>query len=363
MAQLPVPGANQLLELALAKYREDPSLRVLWEVTRQLGQGNVYTASIAPKYDALSPTAIPMGVVPESVLALPSEKGPLLALFTDPNGPANLPGEVPPDLAVRVQPGVAAAVVGAKEPYAGVVINPGSDRAVAIPAQVLAIGLPQGKTNTAAKNLLTVPKPSMEQRQAMVQALAAGPLYTAVARSSVTAAGGIGEGDAGKGPIFPLVPLDGSAPGGTVSGGPGAGGSGDDSGGQNGGLELNAGTPAALIFGTSPAEIAVIFDPESWVPIAVSIGDVLKAIGKSADIKLILVNPAGPSLHLPISQDDKAAATAQAAGSVADSIADLANADAELANSMSDDGAPSEDESPSNGHGSEPDGGTREGED
>ena len=359
-----VPGANQLVELALANYQKTPGLKALWDVVRQLGQGNIYTASIAPQQDVLSPTSIPGGVLPESVLAMPSPQGPVLAVFTNPEGPSKMPGEAPPNMQVRVQPAIAAAAVGSKEPYAGICINPGTPGAAVIPAEMLRVALPQGKTNIAAKNLLNSPSPTIEQRQAMVEALASGPLYTAIARHSVAAAqqgNSPQDGDnAEKGirPVFPLIPLDGSAPAATTNANPGDG---EAEGGVSSNMTpLPAGTPAALVFGTSPAEVAALFDPELWVPVPMRIADVIKAVGQTADIKMVLVNPGGPALHLPITSDDVAAA----AQAIANEAADKAAAEAKTAREKAAaEVVEAEEVEADNGPGTEPDGGTREGED
>ena len=264
---------NTLLETALERYKADPGLKTTWDVARQLGHGDVYVASTSPNRDATSPTAIPGSVVPESVLALPSPKGPVLAVFTSADAPTNLPGEAPPNLTVRAQSALGAVQVASGEPYAGLVINPGSPTATVIPAELLRIALPAGRTNATAKTLLNIPQPSTEQRALLVKALATGPVYTPIARDTI--------GD-GKQPSFPVIPLDGT----TVA------------------TEENQvfppDTPGAIVFGTSPAEIALAFDPEKWVPVPVRINEVLNAVRKTTNVTRMLINPGGPALQLPL---------------------------------------------------------------
>lgn len=332
------PG-NPLLELALERYKSSPGVKASWEVARQLGQGDVYVASISPERDATSPTAIPGSVVPESVLALPSPNGPVLAVFTDPDGPRKLPGDAPPNLSVRPQSALGAAQVAAAGQYAGLVINPGTETATVLPAEMLRVALPAGKTNSQAKEILNNPAPTPEHRAALIKALASGPVYTAVARSS------LGKDQA---PLFPVIPLDGSAPAQVA---------------EN--TVLPADTPAAVIFGTSPAEIALIFDPDQWIPVPVRIGDVLNAVGKTANVTTMVVNPGGPTLQLPTQPPAPATGSAGAAPA---NVGTRVSGSAFSAGSLNlvDEVAPAEvapAETPEPGPSTEPDAGTREGED
>jgi len=311
--------ANALLEKALARYKANPDIKGTWEVARQLGQGDVYVASISPERDATSPTAIPGAVAPESVLALPSPKGPVLAVFTKQDGPTSLPGESAPNITARPQSALGVAHVAAQEPYAGLVINPGTDQATVVPAELLRVALPHGRTNVAVKELLGYPNPTPEQKAALIKALASGPVYTPVHRDSL--------GEA-LSPKFPVIPLDGTE----VA--------------EPGKQEAQPDTPTAVVFGTSPAEIALVFDPNEWVPVPVRIGDVLQAVGKTSNVKRILLNPGGPSLHLPVGPPPP---NAPAPGSASDINAAFSGAP-----------VPTEND---NGPGTEPDAGTREGED
>jgi len=265
---------------------------------------------------AFDPTSLPSELqsTGQSILAINSEKGPLLVGFTARNVATLLPPGAPGELNEEQFPAVQVAAIAAKEPYAGLAIDPGSANGYVIPADFLRAGLPQGGSNPMAKALLAHPEISKnpgnaQARQQLVAAVAAGPMYTAVERKSFEETGEY---------KFPVIPIN---------------------------VKLQPGeapppdAESAVIFGTSPAEIVAAFSPDQFVPLPVRLNDVVKSVQQNANIKMIVINPLGPTLQLPI--------TGQVPG------ADAAEASEELLNEPT----------PEPGPATEPDGGTREGED
>lgn len=296
---------------ALAKAKASPAPNSVWEVVRQLGQGEltvVNTTSVAPT-SAFDPTSLPGDFVSQAMLALNSDKGPLLVAFTARNVSSILPENAPATVEEQQIPAGQVAAIASKEPYAGLAIDPGSPNGYVIPSAFLGAGLPIGRTNHRAKALLAnaTTKTDVAGREALVAAIAGGPMYTAAEKVLLEASGEV---------KFPLVPLDAAAAG---NGAPGP--------------DLEA----AVVFGTSPAEIAAVFSPEQWTPIPVKLNDVVATVRKNANLKLVVINPLGPTLQLPIT-------------------ADMAAAPASSEELLSE-------PTPEPGSATEPDGGTREGED
>lgn len=295
-------GVNE----ALARAKGNPGPSSVWDVVRQLGQGELTvanTVSEAPS-SAFDPTALPGDLAPQqSILALNSDKGPLLVAFTEKNISSLLPPGIPQAVDEKQYPALQVASIAGKEPYAGLAIDPGSENGYVIPRPFLNAGLPGGQTNFQVKTMLANPQFTQASadsgaRQALIQAVATGPIYTPVEKAAFEATGEF---------KFPLVPLGGAA--------------------------LNGQTPApdadaAVIFGTSPAEIAAVFNPDQWVPMQVRLNDVIATLRKSSNVKLVVINPHGPTLQLPVTPQ-----------------------------------APSDEPTPEPGPSTEPDGGTREGED
>jgi len=262
--------------LAKAKAQADPS--AAWDVVRQLGQGPLTIVNIntdVAQQSALDPTALPSDLAPaQSVLAIGSEKGPLLVAFTARNVRSMLPPGAPEEISEQLMPALQVAAIAGKEPYAGLAIDPGSENGIAIPAAFLSAGLPNGRTNVKAKTILaglgsTDPAADAQIRQSLISAVAAGPLYTATEKATLDETGQ---------PKFPLIPLK-----------PGT--SGEQATGEN---------EVAVCFGTSPAEIAAAFNPEQWTPVPVRLNEVIDIVRKMANLKLAVINPKGPTLQLPV---------------------------------------------------------------
>jgi len=327
MADTPGPKPeilNAAVNAALAKGKANPTPSAVWDVVRQLGQGLLTVVSSGQQESQLSPTALPGELTGgQAVFALNSDKGPLLAAFTARNVQTLLPEDAPANVTEEPVPGWELARIASSPPYVGLAIDPGSENGMVIPAQFLQAGLPAGQINIEAKNFMSVANNMNDaQRQALIRALAVGPLYTAVDRNSL--AGGTQQAN------FPLIPL------GETDGQP------------------HPETEVAIVFGTSPAEIAAVFTPEQWTPIKVRMNDVIATVRKSANAKLIIINPHGPTLQLPINTDAVDQANTQSAAAAAVPQADAATA-------LPDDLLA--EPTPPIGPSTEPDGGTREGED
>jgi hypothetical protein len=243
----------------------------------------------------------------QSVMAINTEKGPYLVAFTANHVKALLPPGAPPGVTEQQLPALEVATIAGKEPYFGLIIDPGSENSLAIPGDFLRAGLPSGKTNARAKAVLAILNrgntndPSI--REALVAAVAEGPMYTAINKAALDEKGQ---------PEFPVIPIQAGPDGLPVSGG-----------------------EAAIVFGTSPAEIAAAFDLKQWVPAPVRVNDVVTAVRRSANLKLAVIDPQGPTLQIPIADQE-----------FKTNVADLLN-----------------EPTPEPGESTEPDGGTREGED
>jgi hypothetical protein len=292
----------------MRKAKAKPESNAIWDVVRQLGQGGLTVVSVGRTEPATSPTNLPGELTPQAVLAIGSEKGPLLAAFTFSNVASMLPADGPADYSEQQLPALELVKLASGEPYAGLALNPGTAEGIVIPGPLLAAGLPAGRTNFRAKSLINAVtvqsqtgKPADDMRQALMTALASGPVYTAAEKASL---------DSGNEPKFPLLPMGGK----TEPGQP-----------------VSPDTPAAVLFGTSPAEIAAVFGAEDWVPVPVRMVDVVKAVQKNHAVSTVVVNPMGPTLQMPVEAEPTP--------------------------------EPAETQDSEVGAATEPDGGTREGED
>lgn len=316
------PGVNE----AMAKSKANPTPGSIWDVVRNLGQGEltiVHTVSQAHT-SAFDPTSLPGDLVPsQSVLAINVQNlGPVLVAFTARNVQTMLPPDDTQKLEEQQLPALQIAAIAAKEPYAGLVIDPGSETSQIIPGTFLKSGIPLQGTNPQAKALLSNPNLAKNPgdaaaREQLVRAIATGPVYTPVEKAAFEATGEF---------KFPLIPLGTPpAPGETPA---------PDS-------------PAAVVFGTSPAEIAAAFPVDQWVPIAVRLNDVVATVRQSANVKMVVINPLGPTLQLPITAETPIPAPGTPLHEPSTSSAD----------------AVLDEPTPEPGPSTEPDGGTREGED
>ena len=331
---------NQPVRDAVQKAKASPVPASAWDVVRQLGQGMLTIANVgAAPQPSTSPTSLPAGLTPQAVLALGSEKGPVLAAFTTSNVAGLLPAGGPRQISEQLVPAVEVARLVAAGSYAGLAVDPGTEHGYVIPAEFLKAGLPGGRTNARAKTLLQGGNLDEEGRKALLQALAAGPIYTPAEKAAL---------DAGNATKFPLVPL-----GGPIQPG-----------------EVPPETAAAVVFGTSPAEIAAMFNPEQWVPVPVRMNDVVQLVRKSAPVKLAVINPLGPTLQLPISPAPADGAASADGSEPSDSsaapvVADMGElgaapkpSDAEFGAALA---ALLAEPTPPEGSSTEPDAGTREG--
>ncbi|MCL1800528.1 MAG: SseB family protein [Promicromonosporaceae bacterium] len=299
-AAAPPKPLNAPVAAALTKAKANPLPGSIWDVVRQLGQGMLTVVSVGGGEPATSPTSLPGEFTPQAVLALNSPKGPVLAAFTSSNVSSMLPPDAVSAKRVNEQqvPAMEVAKLAGTTTYAGLALDPGTEHGMVIPAQFLNAGLAGGRANAPAKHLLNIASTADEEtRRNLLKALAAGPIFTPVEKASAAE---------GKETKFPLVPL------GKNEADP------DD-------------TRMAVIFGTSPAEIAAAFPPEQWTPVPVRMHQVVETIRKNTPLDMVVVNPLGPTLQLPVTN-------------VAPSV---------------DPDEPTPEPGPS----TEPDGGTREGED
>ena len=309
---------NPLVNAALAKAKGKPGTSGVWDVVRQLGQGNLTLINVVQSTptSAFDPASLPGELSSsQSVMAIESDKGPLLVAFTARDVTSLLPPGAPEGIAEQQLPALQVANVAGKAPYFGLVIDPGSENGMVIPGDFLNAGLPAGKTNARAKAVLAILNkentndPSV--REALVAAVAEGPMYTAINKAALDSTGQ---------PQFPVVPI----PDRVLRG--------DNSANSE---PTGEGTEVAILFGTSPAEIAAALDLNEWVPAPVRMNDVVASVRKSANLKLAVINPQGPTLQVPIVNEAPAVDTGILYG----------------------------EPTPEPGPSTEPDGGTREGED
>jgi len=307
---------NELVNAALIKAQTKPGPLAVWDVLRQLAQGNLTVlVTVDPNAgSAFDPTNLPGAIQPaQSLLSIKSDRGLLLAAFTMRNVGSLVPPVAPQNLAEEVRSAIEIAGVARQEAYAGLLLDPGTEHSMVIPSATITAGL--DGANLAAKALLSNPNLAKnpgdtQARNNLVRAIAGGPMYTPIDRAEFMAS---------KQVKFPLMPL------GLASADPDQ--------------QIAPDAPSAVIFGTSQAEIAAAFDPEKWAPMPVRINDVVKTLQKTANLQRVIINPLGPALQLPIMNDTSGAAPA-------------AQTDDILA-----------EPTPEPGPATEPDGGTREGED